>query len=76
MVKKDKPLTKKEIEQAKLLLKTGRTRYDNAIFEIEKHWGKLKQYDYTIRQNLIDAALSMIEIDQQLKGWESKLSSE
>ena len=75
MPKAPRPLTKKEIKQAKLLLKTGRTRYDNAIFEIEKHWGKLKQYDYTIRQNLFDAALSMIEIDQQLKGWEEKVNN-
>ncbi|MBP9669891.1 hypothetical protein KBD75_00640 [Candidatus Woesebacteria bacterium] len=76
MVKKDKPLTKQEIQDAKQILLKGRTRYENAIFEIEQIWNKLKPHDYAKRQKLIKAALGMADIDKQLRGWESKLSTE
>lgn len=76
MVKKDKPLTKKEIQDAKQILQKGRTRYDNAILKIEQIWVKLKPHDYAKRQKLIKAALSMAKIDQQLKVWEKKLTND
>lgn len=76
MTKKSKPLTKKEILDAKQIVQKGRTRYDNAIFEIEQIWNKLKPHDYVRRQKLIKAALGMADIDKKLKVWESKLSSE
>ncbi len=76
MAKKDKPLTKQEIQDARQILQKGRTRYENAIFEIEQIWNKLKPHDYAKRQKLIKAALGMAKIDQKLKVWESKLSSD
>ncbi len=75
MVKKVKPLTKQEIQDAKQILLKGRTRYDNAIFEIEQIWNKLKPHDYAKRQKLIKAALGMEKIDQKLKVWEEKVNN-
>lgn len=75
MVKKDKPLTKQEIQDAKQILLKGRTRYDNAIFEIEQIWNKLKPHDYAKRQKLIKAALGTEKIDQKLKVWEEKVNN-
>lgn len=74
MDKKPKPLTKKEVLSAKQILLKGRTRYENAIFEIEQIWNKLKPHDYAKRQKLIKAALKMSEIDRKLKAWEEKIS--
>jgi hypothetical protein len=76
MTKKAQPLSEIEQGEMKVLLKKGRTRYENALFEIEQVWGKLKQHDYRKRAKLIKAALGMAEIDQKLKVWESKLRSE
>lgn len=74
MDKKSKPLTKKEIQEAKQILQKGRTRYENAIFELEQLWYKLKPHDYLKRQKLIKAALGMADIDKKLKDWEKKLT--
>lgn len=71
-----KPLTKKEIIEAKEILGKGRTRYDNAIFEIEQLWGKLKLHDYGKREKLMKAAFHMAKIGRKLTDWESKLRSE
>jgi hypothetical protein len=68
--------SKQESQELEVLLKKGRTRYENALFEIEQVWGKLQKHDYAKRQKLIKAALGMLSIDQKLKAWESKLRSE
>lgn len=74
MDQKTRPATKREIERAKQLLRTGRNRYDNEILKMEKVWAKLKPHDYTNRESLIKIALEMTKIDQTLKVWEAKLS--
>ena len=75
MIKNAKPLTKKEIQDAKQILQKGRTRYENAIFELEQLWNKLKPHDYLKRQKLIKAALGMADIDKKLRGWEEKVNN-
>jgi hypothetical protein len=74
MAKKVKSLSQIEQDEMSALLKKGRTRYENALFEIEQVWGKLKQHDYQKRAKLIKAALGMTEIDQKLKIWENKVA--
>ncbi len=76
MIKSSTPATAKEIIEMEQLLRKGRNRYDNALLEIEKVWGKLKPYDYSRRTFVVKTALHMAEIDQSLKVWEQKLSSE
>lgn len=76
MTKKIVPATAKEIVEITKLLRKGRTRYDNALLEIEQVWGRLKPTDYTRRTELIKSATSMIEIDKELRVWEDKLNSQ
>jgi len=75
MSKKDRPATKKELEQIAKLLRKGRNRYDNSLLEIEQIWNTLDPHDYARRAKLIKSTTSMIEIDQTLKAWEQKLST-
>jgi|GEM_PF-2477768 len=73
MIKKSEPLTKVEIEDARVILAKGRNRYEDALLEIEQVWNKLRPNEYVKRKKLVKAVLKMAQIDQKLKGWEKKL---
>lgn len=75
MAKKPRPLTTKEIIGVKKLLQKGRSRYDNALMDIEKVWHTLKPHDYARRAKLVKAALRMAKIDKDLKYWEQKANN-
>lgn len=69
-----KNTSKKDLEKLKKMLRTARNKYDNELLKIEKVWSLLKPGEYTHRESLVKVAKEMIEIDQDLKKWEDKIS--
>jgi hypothetical protein len=57
------------------MLGKARNHYDNALFDLEKKWDKLSPRDILRRKKLIQAALAMVKIDKDIRGWEAKLKS-
>ena len=65
-------MTKDTRDPAKILAQV-RARYDNELLKIEQIWAKLTPDDYAKRKKLTKAISGMIEIDKEIKIWESKL---
>ena len=76
MIKSSTPATAKEIIEMEQLHAKGRNRYDNALLEIEKVWVKLQALRLLASHFRSQNRSHMAEIDQSLKVWEQKLSSE
>ncbi len=65
--------TKADIKKLAAMLKKARNKYDNELLNIERVWANLKPKEYGHRESLVRVASEMIEIDKNLKMWESKL---